>query len=655
MSTLSPPPLSRDRSIRASERVRTLVLAAIVGASLGAAAVVVAYMLRPTLTLEMDPSLPRRFASGLYDGERAGQTTFAWTSQRADIKLADLSRRISWTCSIRLRGARSDPAIQPSVTLAADGLVATTVNATNEFQDVPIVLPRRSSSGAVVTITSSSTIVPGPSDPRTLGVQLDRVTCAPQDGRPWPPSATIVYAGLISAIFGAAFVLAGLPVRLALAAVTTLAAFQALPLSAGPAPYIPFAETVIWFAIWICIGAVALVAALDRWRPVALETSARMAIALSAAVLYLKILGLVHPSKLVIDAVFHAHRLEWVMAGRYYFTQPMPGGVTFPYAIGLYVFAAPWTILTHDYVTLLRVIACAAQVAAGALLYPVIVKAWNDRAAALMAVVLFNLVPLPYGLLGNANLTNTFGEAVAVAAVASASLVSGGVLPFALFFGLSALAFLSHVSTFALLGVTLAVLVVGYRVLGGPALQRLAWPIALLTIAAATLAVILYYGHFGEVYKTALRVRAATTTAQSPTEVAPASSQGPSLGTRVTNAIESAVGMIGWPILLPAVVGLWRSIADRSRDRATLAVMAWAVACAAFLGVAVMRVDAPFQRYAAEFFGRVLLATFPAAVVLAARGVAWVWNHGATGRIASALLLLWAVVRGTQNWIAWFR
>ena len=112
--------------------------------------------------------------------------------------------------------------------------------------------------------------------------------------------------------------------------------------------------------------------------------------------------------------------------------------------------------------------------------------------------------------------------------------------------------------------------------------------------------------------------------------------------------------MIGWPILLPAVVGLWRSIADRSRDRATLAVMAWAVACAAFLGVAVMRVDAPFQRYAAEFFGRVLLATFPAAVVLAARGTAWMWHHGATGRIASALLLLCAVVLGTPHWIVWF-
>ncbi len=86
--------------------------------------------------------------------------------------------------------------------------------------------------------------------------------------------------------------------------------------------------------------------------------------------------------------------------------------------------------------------------------------------------------------------------------------------------------------------------------------------------------------------------------------------------------------MIGWPILLLAIVGAWRSVVDRSYDRATLAVMAWTVACAVFLAVAVMRVDAPFQRYAAEFFGRVLLATFPAAVLLAARATGWAWKHG---------------------------
>jgi hypothetical protein len=639
--------------------VRTVVVAAVVGGFLGAAAVVVAYVLHPALTLEMDRSLPRRFASGLYDGERAGQTTFAWTSQRADIKLADLNRRVTWTCSVRFRGGRSDPGTQPSVALAADGLVATTVKATNDFQDATIVLPPRASSGAVLTITSSSTLVPGPSDPRQLGVQISRITCAPQNGIAWPPLATIRDAALAAAIFGGGFGLLGLTLRIALSAVTVLAVLQALPLSSGPAPYVPFSESMIGFALWISIATVTLGAALDRLRPLALHQSARVAIVVSAAVLYLKLLGLLHPSKLLIDAVFHAHRLEWVMAGNYYFTQPMPGGVTFPYAIGLYVFAAPWSVFTDDHVTLLRVIVCSAQAVAGGLLYPVIVKAWTDRRAALTAVVLFNVVPLPYGLLGNANLTNTFGEAVALAAVLSASLVPRvRALSLLAFFFLSTLAFLSHVSTFALLGVTLAALAAGYRVLGGSTLRPMAWAIGLVTIVSAILAVVLYYGHFTDVYKNALRVRAGSTAVQAQMQPeapsVPPAAQSPSLGARIANAIRFAIGTIGWPILLLGMAGVWRSVVDRSSDRATLAAMAWAVACLVFLGVAVMRVDAPFQRYAAEFFGRVLLATLPAAVILAARGTGWAWNQGLTLRLASAVLVACALLSGIQNWISWF-
>ncbi len=647
-----------DRPIRVSERVRTVLLAALVGALLGAAAVTIAYVLRPTLTLEMDPPLPRRFASGFYDSERTGQTTFAWTSQQAVIKLADLSRRIPWTCSVRFRGGRSDPGTQPSVALAADGVVATTMKATNDFQDASIVLPSRTSSGAVVTITSSSTLVPGPSDPRQLGVQIDRITCAP-NGIAWPPSATIRDAALAAAIFGGGFGLLGLTLRVALSAVTVLAVLQALPLSSGPAPYVPFSDTMIWFALWTCIATVVLVAALDRVRPPGLHQSARVAIVVSAGMLYLKLLGLLHPSKLVVDAVFHAHRFEWVMAGKYYFTQPMPGGVTFPYAIGLYVFAAPWSVFTDDHVTLLRVIVCSAQAVAGALLYPVIVKAWNDRTAALTAVVLFNVVPFPYGLLGNANLTNTFGEAVALAAVLTASLVPPArALPLLALFLLTTLAFLSHVSTFALLGVTLAALAVLYRMVGGSTLRSTAWSVGLVTIVSAILAVILYYGHFAEVYKNALRVRADATVALSQAQpeatAVPPATQSPSLGARIAYAIRSAIGTIGWPIVLLGIAGVWRSVVDRSHDRATLAAMAWTVAALVFLGVAVMRVDAPFQRYAAEFFGRVLLATLPAAVVLAARGTGWAWNQGLTLRLASALLVAWALVSGIQNWMVWF-
>ena len=640
---------------------RAVVIAGIAGACLGAAAVIVAYASHPALALEMDRSLPRRFASGLYDPERSGDTTFVWTAQRADIKLADLNRRVPWTCSVRLRGGRSDPATQPAVDLAADGIVAATVKVSNDFQDATVQIPPRSSGGAVLTITTSSTIVPGPSDPRQLGVQIDRITCAPEHGVAWPPFATIRDAALTAAMFGAAFTAVGLTLRVALGGVMVLAGLQSLPFSAGPAPYVPFSETMMWFAVWISVATVALVAALDRFQqPPGVQHSARVAIVVSAAVLYLKLLGLLHPSKLLVDAVFHAHRFEWVLAGRYYFTQGMPGGVTFPYAIGLYLFAAPWSLFVHDHVTLLRVIVCGVQAIAGALLYPVVVKAWNNRVAAVSAVLLFNVVPLPFGLLGNANLTNTFGEAVALVAVSSATLLySGAMLPLVVFFFLVTLAFLSHVSTFALLGVTLAVLALLYRVLGGPPLQRTGWVIGGATILAGLVAVVLYYGHFGEVYKNALRVRAAADASQQmQVDTQPLANTPPAtnigLPARITNAITFGVAVIGWPIVVLAFVGAWRTVVDGARDRASLAVLAWAIACVTFLGVAVMRVDAPFQRYAAEFFGRVLLATFPAAVVLAARGTAWAWSQRRFVRLASALLVLLAVIVGVRSWMDWF-
>jgi hypothetical protein len=315
-------------------------------------------------------------------------------------------------------------------------------------------------------------------------------------------------------------------------------------------------------------------------------------------------------------------------------------------------------MFTRDYMTLLRVIVCSAQAIAGALLYPVIVKAWADRIAAVTAVVLVNVVPLQYGLVGNANLTNTFGEAVALAAVLSASLVpSAGGLSLVVFFLLAALAFLSHVSTFALLGATLLALAVCYRTLGEPSLRRTAWFIAGVTIIAAILAIVLYWGHFGEVYKNALRVRASAAS-QAQVQPSPATNipaaENVGLVARIANAMTFALGMVGWPILLCALVGVWRWVVDGGRDRASLAVLAWIFAGLVFLAVAVMRVDAPFQRYAAEFFGRVLLATFPAAVVLAARGTSWAWNYAVATRVTASLLVLAAAILGVESWMQWF-
>ncbi len=298
--------------------LRSVLIATIVGAFLGAACVVVAFAWHPTLTVEMDKPLPRRFASGFYDSERSGDTTFAWTSQRADLKLAGLNRKSAWTCSVRFRGGRSDPATQPSIDLAVDGITTRTVKATNEFQDASIALAPRPSTGAVITIASSSTLVPGPTDPRQLGVQIDRIACIPDaQGFALAPAATIRDAALAAGMFGAAFSLGGVMLTSALAGVLLLAILQSIPLSAGPAPYVGFSESMLWFAVWIAALTAAFVIVVERWPGVAIQGSARFVVFFSGAALYLKLLGLLHPSKLLVDAVFHAHRFEWVLAGRY--------------------------------------------------------------------------------------------------------------------------------------------------------------------------------------------------------------------------------------------------------------------------------------------------------------------------------------------------
>jgi hypothetical protein len=263
-------------------------------------------------------------------------------------------------------------------------------------------------------------------------------------------------------------------------------------------------------------------------------------------------------------------------------------------------------------------------------------------------------VPLIYGLVGNANLTNAFGEAVALATIATVSIMpSRSYWALAAFLVLSSLAFLSHVSTFALLGIALTALCIFYRWRGGPALRWIAWSVGTMTIVAGLFAVLVYYGHFLDVYKAAFRVRAASA-ASAIQNAAPSPPAGQSLGGRVVDALGFSVVAIGWPMWVLALVGIWRLCIDGVRDRAAFAVVAWSLACAAFLAVAVMRVDAPFQRYAAEFFGRVLLATCPAIVILAARGASWGWSWGTPGRIASAALILLCGVLAAQSWAAWF-
>jgi hypothetical protein len=227
------------------------------------------------------------------------------------------------------------------------------------------------------------------------------------------------------------------------------------------------------------------------------------------------------------------------------------------------------------------------------------------------------------------------------------------------------LAFLSHVSAFAILLATLGALVVLYWLFGGPALRAPARWIALAAAVAVLGSVGAYYGHFGDVYKRARRVRAESVSAPAP--ALPAAGDARETGraakyavatplrVRVTDALTLTREAIGWPILLLAAVGAWRFVVTRTRDRLLFAVMAWAAAYLVFLGVALMRVDVQYQRYSFEFVGRVAFATYPAAVILAAQGAVWAWRAGTPARLASVALLLSAVVVAVQGWLGWIQ
>ena len=266
--------------------------------------------------------------------------------------------------------------------------------------------------------------MPGPGDRRELGVQVDHIACAPTGGVALPPRHGLAVAATAAACFAVAFVALGAPLWLSLLAATALAGAQALAMVTGPALYTRYLDRVPWLALAPAVSAVMLAAAI-AWRTGrAASPAARFVLAYSSVALYLLLLAVLHPSKALVDALFHAHRLEWVRAGNYFFTQPMPDGVAFPYAIGLYVITLPWMALTRDHVTLLRIVVCTAHILAGLLLYVAIVRRLRDPLAGALAVVLWSLVPTWFLVVGYANLTSAFGQSAATATLLSATILA---------------------------------------------------------------------------------------------------------------------------------------------------------------------------------------------------------------------------------------
>ncbi len=201
------------------------------------------------------------------------------------------------------------------------------------------------------------------------------------------------------------------------------------------------------------------------------------------------------------------------------------------------------------------------------------------------------------------------------------------------------------------------------RWLGGPASRDGARMVIAATVAAVALSTLAYYGHFGDTYRTALRVRAhaapvVATPVDEAADVASTGTPPPATSWHVRAAVQlgHTRAAMGWPLLLLAAAGVWQAWRARARDPLACALLAWGTLYVAlFVAGTLTRVDAQFERYSVEFMGRVDLATYPAVVLLAARGAAWAWRAGALWRLAAVALLLGALRTGLDAWLVWLR
>jgi hypothetical protein len=515
---------------------------------------------------------------------------------------------------------------------------------------------------------TTPTFVPRSSDRRELGVQVRGLACLPEARVPTPPGALLISSAISMAIVAAMLAAVAAPELAAAVTAVAVAAALAVALSSGMAPYSRYLTTVPWVAAWVAVAVVAGSALAARVRRQPFDGAARVAITVSAALLLVELAGLLHPSKPVADALFHAHRFEWVLAGRFYFTQPMPSGVSFPYAIALYVIAAPWSYVTHDYMALLKVVVLVARALAALMLYPLLARVWNDRTAGILAILVCHLMPLPLSVLAFANLTYAFGQSATAATLAWIAMYPAGRSSrwwLVGLFLLATLACLSHVGLFPLLLAMMCATAVFYRWLGAVELRPASYQIALAAVLAAVVSVVLYYGHFPESYRTLQKLTpgasAAMTTAAPPVVTPSTAGEAPQrvlpvrgTGERLARTVVIAESSFGWPVLALTILGAWTLWMLRARDPVTLLAAACLVVYALFVTASALTpIEPRFQRYAEEFISRVNFAVVPIVAALAARGATWGWSRHAAWRVVVAALVAAAMVAGADGWLTW--
>jgi hypothetical protein len=165
-----------------------------------------------------------------------------------------------------------------------------------------------------------------------------------------------------------------------------------------------------------------------------------------------------------------------------------------------------------------------------------------------------------------------------------------------------------------------------------PGLRRTGIMAAIGVGVAVLAAVLLYYAHFGETYRTEWARISSETAAAAP------DAGGRRIPQRVASVPRYVYLYFGIPFLILAAWGLM--LMRKRRDQLTLATIGWSAACLAFL---LLGLFTPVDM-------RYYLTAIPALAVMAGIGSSYGWARRGSARIVAAGLMAWAAFVRFETW-----
>lgn len=388
----------------------------------------VAYQYKTTYTVDVGGLRDDAYVSGFYAKEPAPSAlvsgggpgyTYRWSGARSELILPGIGNEPVQLTISTVAGRPSGET--PPVTITARGQTFS-LQARNDLHSDTFLVGRGDPLEGDFRITISSPTFSTPTDPRKLGIVVDRIAVAPASYgmRPpvIPPLTTMLglLAGLIATYLASLVAVRSRATALWLVGVASVAVGIEIVFSrtelgflAGQLP------SVGGWALGLALLGRAGLEGLARPRTAAASFVVGAGAAAFVLAFVLRFAGLTYPQFLTSDIMLHVHNVQKVIQGQWVFPGFLPDGTPVPYPPAYYLILSllSWplggsdeaiSLLLKWSASLLDASTCLGLAWAGW-------RVWGGRVGGFAALA-YAVSPSPYDLFSAGNYSNLFGQSV---------------------------------------------------------------------------------------------------------------------------------------------------------------------------------------------------------------------------------------------------